>query len=166
MREVALSRENLHIIEMLRRIERFSGFSDRDLRSLVEVARLREYAPGETVIREGEFDCWVYFLLTGALEIVKGEQPVGRLQRLGDLFGEMGIIDGSPRSATIRAVKNSLILGVDGSVVDRQVKKRDLAFCYTIYRLFAEVLAARLRATTEENIRLTNLLQHRSDEAA
>lgn len=70
------------------------------------------------------------------------------------MFGEMGIIDGSPRSATIRATASSLVLGLDASFLDQKQKTSDLGFCYIVYRLFAEVLAARLRESNDENLRL------------
>jgi CRP-like cAMP-binding protein len=40
----------------------------------------------------------------------------------GDIFGEMGIIDGSARSASIQAATKSLVLAIDGSVVNRQLQ--------------------------------------------
>jgi CRP-like cAMP-binding protein len=121
---------------------------------LIKSSKFRAYEPGEILIKEGEYDCWVYFLISGQLEIVKAVKAIGHLQRNGDMFGEMGVIDGSPRSASIRAVTNSLVLGLDASYLDQKQKMSELSFCYIIYRLFAEVLAVRLRDTTEENIKL------------
>lgn len=157
MKEV--SAVNQRVITLLKKIDHFNDFTSADINSLLDLGRLREYKPGDVIIKEGDYDCWVYFLLSGGLEIVKDGQRVGLMHRAGDLVGEMGVIDGSPRSATIQAVKPSMLLGIDASIVDRQVKTGHLAFCYTIYRLFAEVLAARLRITTQENIALNKKLQ-------
>lgn len=154
MREVDNADENAEILRIFSGIQKFSMLPEEDLRAFIRSGRLRAYDPGEILIKEGEYDCWVYFLITGTLEIVKTGKPIGRLQRNGDMFGEMGIIDGSPRSATIRAVGKSLVLGLDASYIDQKLKTSDLGFCYILYRLFAEVLAARLRDTTDENIRL------------
>ena len=111
--------ENFQAIDLLKKIGRFQNFEDRDLRALVMSGRFRECEPGETIIREGEYDCWLYILLAGRLEIVKKGRTVRYLGRKGDMFGEMGVIDGSPRSATIRAVGEVQVLGIDGSVIDR-----------------------------------------------
>lgn len=146
--------DNLEIIQLLRRITRFDNFSDRDLKAFVSLGRITTYEPASVIIKEGEFDCWVYFLITGSLEIVKNGKVIGKLQRNGDLFGEMGVIEGSPRSASIIAKTESIVLGVDASVIDRKLKTNDIYFCYTVYRLFSEVLAARLRNTTTENMQL------------
>ena len=155
MKETAYIGDNEKLINLLKKINRFSKFSDDDFRSFLKLAKLKEYQPGEVIISEGEVDCWVYFLIKGSLEITKNNKVIGALKRTGDLFGEMGVIDGSPRSATIRVSdKSALVLGVDSSIVDRKLREKDLSFGYTVYRLFAEILAARLRNSTEENIRL------------
>ncbi len=93
------------------------------------------------------------------VEIFKEGKKVHTLRRGGDLFGEMGIVDGSPRSATIRAAEDTLVLGVDGSMLDNKAGESHTAFCYTIYRFFSEVLAERLRVTTAENIELKRRIQ-------
>jgi len=67
----------------------------------------------------------------------------------GDMFGEMGVVDGAPRSATIRATEHTLVLCFDAAIIDRQLNNNEVRFCYVIYRLFSEVLSARLRATNE-----------------
>lgn len=147
-------RDNLKVISLLRGIARFDNFSDRDLKAFISLSRLTTYEPGSTIIREGDYDCWVYFLISGTIEIVKDNKVIATLQRNGDLFGEMGVIEGSSRSASIIAKTESIVLGVDASVIDRKLKTNEVYFCYTVYRLFAEVLAARLRNTTTENMQL------------
>ena len=154
MRELDNADENTDLLRAFNSIRTFTTLPDSDIRTLIKSSKFRVYEPGEILIKEGEYDCWVYFLISGQLEIIKAERPIGRLQRNGDMFGEMGVIDGSPRSATIRAVTKSLVLGFDASYLDHKQKMSELSFCYIIYRLFAEVLAVRLRDTTEENIKL------------
>lgn len=154
MRETSYLTDNEKVLGILKKIDKFQPFSDSDLHSFLDLGKLKEYAPGEYIIREGEVDYWVYFLLVGEVEIVKEGESIKTLQRSGELFGEMGVIDGSPRSASIRAVTKCLMLGVDGSLLDRKNIENELAFNYTIFRLFAQVLAERLRLSTEEISRL------------
>ncbi len=158
MRETLYLSENRKVLGLLRQIKQFAPFSNDDLRSFLDIGKLRQYQPGEVIIREGASDAWVYFLLSGEVGVYKEEQRVNTLNTLGDLFGEMGVVDGSPRSATIRAECDTLVLGVDGSLIDQMFKTNAVTFCYTIYRLFSEVLAERLRLTTEENRRLNEEL--------
>lgn len=154
--EPSLVQENTEIINLLESIEKFQPIPREDLNTLVEMGRIREYKPGEVIIHQGDYDCWVFILLQGSVKIFKDDRHIGDLRRNGDVFGEMGIIDGSPRSATITAGDNCIILGIDGSVIDRCLNDDNLLFCYTIYRIFSEVLAARLRDTTQENARLSS----------
>lgn len=173
MKESKYLGENQTILSILKRVEKLNAFTENDILSIMELGKLREYEAGEIIIREGEFDCWIYFLITGELEAIKEGQIVSVLRRCGDIFGEMSVLDASPRSATIRAATQSLVLAFDGSILDRKQEKGDVAFCFTTLRLFAEVLVKRLRDTTEENIRLkervadleTRLMKYESKES-
>lgn len=153
MKETSYLDDNIQVVDMLKRIDTFQNFKSQDIKSFLNMAKMREYDKGETLIREGEYDCWLYFLLKGSLHIVKDDKILATLQRTGELFGEMGVIDGSPRSASIVAASRCLVLGMDGSLIERKLGDSDLRFCYLVYRVFAEVLAIRLRNTTEEFIK-------------
>ena len=99
-------------------------------------------------------DCWIYFLVSGGVRIVKHGEVLSVLNRTGDLFGEMGVIDGSPRSASVYAIDETVCLATDASYVDRLSGNDRVAFCYILFRVFAESLASRLRLTSEELIRV------------
>lgn len=142
------------VLKLFDRIQEFDMFSRDDIKSFMEMGRLQEYEPGELIIREGEFDCWVYFLLSGYLQVLVGNAVIGTIKKRGEVFGEMGIIDGSARSTTVQVLKKSIVLGVDCSLMDREGKAGDAVFNYTLYKRFAETMAERLRALTEENSRL------------
>lgn len=155
MKEFKITSGNIRLSNLVREIEKFREFSEQELHSFIDAGRLREYEPTEIIVSEGDFDCWVYFLIHGNLEIRKDGEKIGTLERCGDLFGEMGVIDGSARSATITAQSKSILLGFDASMIDQKLKTKQINFCYIIYRIFSEVLAARLRETTEVNIHLS-----------
>jgi CRP-like cAMP-binding protein len=155
MKETAYIGDNEKLISKLKKIEQLKEFSDTDLCSFLQLAKLREYEAGEIIIQEGDFDCWIYFLINGKLEITKKDKIVTCLQNTGDLFGEMGVISGSARSATVRAADTkTLVLGVDSSTVDRKLREKDLSLAHTVNRMFADILSNRLRKVTEENIKL------------
>ena len=115
---------------------------------------MREYEPNEIIIKEGSIDSLLYLLITGHLIITKGGQPIGSLRRCGDMFGEMGIINRSPRSASIVAHSKSVLIGFDAAVIDQKLKECNISFCYIIYRIFSEILSVRLRETTAQNVTL------------
>ncbi len=164
MRETDYLTENKNALALLQRIEKFQAFKEEDLHSFLEVGKIREYEPGETIIKKGDKDQWAYFLLSGEVKIVKGEKTFAILKHGGDLFGEMGVIDKTSRSASVWAQTKTMLLGVDCSQLDEKKTMRGTIFHYTIFRLFAECLADRLRVTNEEVIRLQKELKEKEAE--
>lgn len=144
---------NISFLEKLKEIPTLSAFSEEELKGLLELSRIRKYEPGELILEEGFFDSWIYFLISGKVKIVKHGEDVSVLKRVGDIFGEMSIIDGSPRSASVYAVDKTVCLATDASYIDRLSDNDRIAFCYILYRIFSEILAERLRSTTEELIK-------------
>ena len=166
MRETEYLKENKNALEMLRRIEKFQAFSQENIESFLEIGKLREYDAGETIIRKGDTDQWAYFLLSGEVKIVKGEKTFAVLNKSGELFGEMGVIDGSPRSASAWAQNKTLLLGVDCAKIPTEQDRKGVIFHYTIFRLFAECLAERLRLTNDEVLSLQKELKMKDQEIA
>ena len=79
----------------------FSGIAKRRLRKLAEQATVAEYGPGDIVIEKGERGDSLYVVLSGSAK-ARGK-PAARTLRTGDYFGELGLLDGVPRSATVVA---------------------------------------------------------------
>jgi CRP/FNR family transcriptional regulator, cyclic AMP receptor protein len=72
-----------------------------------------KYKKGETIIREGESSDCAYIIESGTAEVCKS-LPSGKNQFVGvlaqdDIFGELGLIDGLPRSATVNALDSCRI---------------------------------------------------------
>ena len=96
--------------EALARAPLFSDLKSGVLDILARSVKVRRFAPGELVVKEGEDAVAFYVLCEGKAEVVKrleqeGEQVVGHLSE-GDFFGEMALLDGFPRSASVRAVSD------------------------------------------------------------
>ena len=159
MREVEFDPSKDDILHSLKNMPVFESLSEDTIRRLLKVCSIRHYESGETLIYQGDFDKWVFFLVYGDLDIEVDGTRVGRLRRLGDVFGEMGIIDGSPRSATIRATRATLVVGMDGSGVEELGEGMRIFTQAVMYRLFAEVMAVRLRESTKKVARLEAIIE-------
>lgn len=154
MKEQLLDPTDKEIVSRMRRVAAFDNLSQHQLDEVIKVSRLRKYEPGEELIIEGDYDQHVFFLITGNLAIRRKGKELGHIRRLGDVFGEMGIIDGSPRSATICATEPTLCLAVDLAFIDR-LNGADKTMAEAVfYRVFAKILSARLR---EANRRIGEL---------
>lgn len=158
MREVPFDPNNDDIMERLRNVPAFDALPDGHIREAMKAASIRRYDAGESIINEGEFDNQVFFLIFGDLEISVKGNVVGNLKRLGDVFGEMGIIDGSPRSASIKARKTTLVVTLDDTAIGSLGEHSKIFTQAVMYRVFAEVLAVRLRNANTQIVRLKEQL--------
>jgi len=96
--------------EAVARAPIFAQLERGSLEALARAAKVRRFAPGELVEGEGQDAVAFYVVCSGQLEVVKtlgreGERVVGHLGP-GDFFGEMALLDGFPRSASVRAVSD------------------------------------------------------------
>jgi CRP-like cAMP-binding protein len=72
------------------------------------------------------------------------------LRRTGDVFGEIGVVTGIARSASVYASGPTTCLVLRTAQIDNLNEENRLTFKYILYRGFAEILANRLKKTTEE----------------
>ena len=147
-------KDNVQNIQKLLAIPGLKEFETRTLSKLLRLSKIREYESGELIIREGDDDPWLYFLLSGKLRIKKNGVEIGRIEEEGEIFGEMRIIDSLTRSASVYADGHTICLCVDTSAKGRlaTVRERDekLDFLLLLYRVFAEYISIRLRVTNQE----------------
>jgi len=99
-------------IRHLQRVPLFSGFEESDLRRVSDLARIVELPAGSVVTHIGEPGDSFFVLIDGTVTV---RTPVGAGSQLhpGDFFGEMSLLDGEPRSATIVAATDLRLLIVD-----------------------------------------------------
>ena len=98
-------RQSERILQALGRINFLSVLSPEELNNLAKEATIRLYLPGEAVVHQGEEGSELFFILDGHAEVRVGEGPGAALATLNPLqfFGEMSLLTGERRSATIVA---------------------------------------------------------------
>jgi CRP-like cAMP-binding protein len=157
-------KDNIENIQKLMAIPFLRNFETQSLGKLLKLSKIREYENGEPIIREGDQDPWLYFLLSGKIRILKENLEIGIMDRKGEIFGEMRIIDSGHRSATVMAVGKTVCLAVDTAAKGRfsasTPEEEKLDFLLLLYRIFAEYMSIRLRATNDELIAAKKKIKH------
>ena len=90
------------LIEMLGRIPLFNGLSKKELESIVRSANEVDHPTGTEVAQEGTPGVGFHLILSGSATVTQRGRALRKLGP-GDSFGDIALIDGGPRSATVRA---------------------------------------------------------------
>jgi CRP/FNR family cyclic AMP-dependent transcriptional regulator len=149
MQESKFLEQNEAMLENLKGIDILQPFEDQEIYRLLEMSKIRKYQPGECILEEGRSETWLYMLLSGKVKISKEGKEIITLRRKGEIFGEMGALDSSRRSASAHAVTDTACLATDMFYLEKLTGTDKVAFGYVLYRLLAEILSRRLRQTTE-----------------
>jgi long-chain acyl-CoA synthetase len=90
---------------LIEQVPFFKNASSDFLRDIIPRLDARAFAPGETLVHEGDVGDEMYFLTKGRVDVLRGD-PAQRLTTLreGSFFGELAILTDAPRAATIRAL--------------------------------------------------------------
>ena len=164
MIESKFLKDNIQNIQKLMSLTPLRKFETDKLRQLIRLAKIREYEPGETIIEEGAEDSYLYFLLSGKVRVKKEGVPISIIEKEGEIFGEMRVLDGLTRSATAVAKEKTVCLAVDTSATDRLGSKDERAsFLLIMYQVITEFISIRLRATTDELVKAKKKIKKLSE---
>jgi len=132
-------------VGVLAEVPLFRSLSRRHLKHVASVARARRYGAGSSIVRAGDPGSGFYVLIDGAVRVVP---PTGRPRRLqaGDFFGEMALLDDSPRSASVVADGEVLTMTISRSAFSKLLK-HEPSLAHELLR----TLAARLRAAEKSD---------------
>jgi CRP/FNR family transcriptional regulator, cyclic AMP receptor protein len=99
---------------VLKAVPLFSSFPDEQLRMLALVVTRRSAARSSTVMATGDLTDSLYIVLSGRLKVMMsdadGKEVILSILGPGEFFGEMGLIDDSPRSASVVAIESCELL--------------------------------------------------------
>ena len=146
-------KDSMHNIQKLFAIPTLRKFETKNLSKILRLSKVRQYEDGEVIIKEGDIDPWFYFLLSGRTRIVKDNVNIGTISKMGEIFGEMRILDKLSRSASVYAEGKTICLAVNTAATHRLPYDVETAnFLLLLYKVFAEYISTRLRLTNEELI--------------
>lgn len=90
------------MLDSLRTVPLFADLSPRDLKRLAASMKERSFAAGDEVVAEGKGGVGFFVILDGSARVSQDGEDRGRLTT-GDYFGEMALIDGNLRLASVHA---------------------------------------------------------------
>jgi NTE family protein len=128
--------------DVLARNPLFEGLDPAELGDLEAVMRRKEFAPGHVICHEGEAAESLFVIVDGFARVLRENRPVARLRR-GDVIGEMSLVTGEPRSATVVAAVPTTTLELSRYGVAALIAEQP-----KILENLTRILSDRLAATT------------------
>ncbi len=136
-------------VDVLRRMPLFRHLVYKEILRLLNVTSVREYAPGEEIIKEGTPGDEMYVLLKGKIRLHKNNAFITHLDP-GAHLGEMALVDRRhPRSASATAEERSRVLIITRKDFYEIIRKEPQLSTKLLWA-FVQVLADRLRKTTAD----------------
>ena len=126
-------------IELLRRSSLLGSLDEEDLIRLARRSRLRRYRRGQILFTEGDPADAVVIVAEGRLKVLviadDGREHVVNIAEVGDTLGELALADAGPRSATVEALDETVVMVVDRSVVEEMIRERPVVAqsCYALW---------------------------------
>jgi NTE family protein len=132
------------MLDVLARNPLFAGLDPSELNDLEAAMRRREFGAGHVICREGESAESLFVIVDGFARVLVGDRPAARLRR-GDVVGEMSLVTGEPRSATVVAAVSTTVLELSRYGVAALIAEQP-----RILENVTRILSERLAATTAQ----------------
>lgn len=144
------------VAELLRRSELFAGLPEEKIQQIVSIGLVKTFHAGETIIHGGEPSDELYIVQRGMVEVlvqgsavpdVAGAPELTVLVQLGlgQVFGEMALVDRGARSATVRCVEDGTTLFIVPREAFWALCEEDHHIGYVVMRNVARDLSFKLR---------------------
>jgi CRP/FNR family cyclic AMP-dependent transcriptional regulator len=149
--------------DKLQGIGMFQVFNNDELKRLYSHGEVKSFKAGSHVVIEGELSRGLYIVLKGSLSVFKSDPETGNLNRLaildeGSQFGELSLLDNSPRSATVSAESNTHLFLLEHSAFENYLETLSPKSQVEFYKSCAQDLCERFRVLNGDYINAQRLL--------
>ena len=134
------------VMAKLANVPLFSECSKREITLIARAAKEVVHRAGTAIAREGERGIGLFVILEGECEVTIGGKRKARLGP-GDFFGEIALLDGGPRTASVTALTQVKLVGITGWVFRGLLMEHPSIALKTL-----EAVAGRLRSVTKEPV--------------
>ncbi len=99
-------------VMMLQTVNLFAGTDDEVLAGVASILREVQVQEGDEVVSKGDVGSNMYVIVSGSVRVHDGPQVFAKLGE-GEVFGELAALDPEPRSASVTANEDTLLLSLD-----------------------------------------------------
>jgi CRP/FNR family cyclic AMP-dependent transcriptional regulator len=131
------------IASELSKIPMFAACSQRELQTVARAVREVDHKAGTVIAREGEPGIGLFIIAEGTASVTIGGQKKGTIKP-GEFFGEIALLDGGPRTATVTADTDVKLLGLTEWVFRGLLQEHPSIAVKTL-----QAMASRLRGATK-----------------
>ncbi len=132
-------------LEALGELRFFSGFSQAEVAEVMKASRVETFKQNAVMMRQGEHGDGVYVLVSGQVQVVKNDNPIGNLAA-GDCVGEMAYLSDGERSASVVCVSPVTALSIRSPVKEWA----SFPLQVRLSKAFQRTLIDRLAKTSED----------------
>jgi CRP-like cAMP-binding protein len=149
MKEFAYIHEEGKLPELLANIPFLESFTAGHLNDILYSSYFIQCDAGDVIIEQGQDDARIFILLAGELDVQRDGEPVATIAKSGEVFGEVAVISGEKRTATVKAQTSALCLVIDQKFLNElKPEKQNAGYYAALYGFLSRVLAERLKAAT------------------
>lgn len=139
--------------ELLRRITFFKGFTAMEMLRFNRIIISQHVKAGDTIISQGDEGDSVYVIKNGTVQVMlqkEGDKEPVLINELKELspFGEMALLDGGERSATVKAVTDCSLIIIKRQDLEK-ILESDLELAVKFYKAVATTISGRLRIAND-----------------
>jgi hypothetical protein len=137
---------------LLRRIKIFAGMDEAQLQSFVNYMEVQRFKQFSSVVRKGDHGDAMYLILEGELRaftLIGEKETTLNTLSIGDFFGEISLLDQGPRSASVSANTDSVLLRISAPSFDKLVREAPALATLFLYSLSRSIVG-RVRGLTRK----------------
>ncbi len=145
-----LFRNNQDILSYLKSSRLFVHLPEKLLQQLVPLSEVNNYQEGTALLEEGKHNTKIFFLMEGTVGVYAGGEPILKLKRKGDIFGEMSVIGNTRCTASVITETPVQVFTIRAQEIGKYSDVDSDTLHHAFYRLFAMMLTEKLAITTQK----------------
>jgi CRP/FNR family transcriptional regulator, cyclic AMP receptor protein len=149
MKEFAYIHEEGKLPDLLANVPFFESFTAGHLNDILYSSYFIQCDPGDRIIEQGQDDARIFILLTGEIQVLKDGEVIATINQSGEIFGEIAVLSGQKRVASVVARTPTLCLVIDQQFLhELKPEKTNASYYAAFYGFLSRVLAERLKSAT------------------